>query len=83
MISSVAIMTDTDNISETATPYYGDIIFKNKPPTPPFPSTKYLRVSACSLNIIFHIEIDKNEGGTYFSLSGSNLGKKGKSFPLF
>jgi hypothetical protein len=28
MISGVAIMTDTDNTSESATAYYGDIIFK-------------------------------------------------------
>jgi len=28
MISGVAIMTDTDNTGETATAYYGDIVFK-------------------------------------------------------
>lgn len=28
MISGVAIMTDTDNTGESATAYYGDIIFK-------------------------------------------------------
>jgi hypothetical protein len=28
MISGVAIMTDTDNTSESATAYYGDIFFK-------------------------------------------------------
>ena len=28
MISGVAIMTDTDNTGETATAYYGDILFK-------------------------------------------------------
>ena len=28
MISGVAIMTDTDNTAESATTYYGDIIFK-------------------------------------------------------
>jgi hypothetical protein len=31
MISGVAIMTDTDNTGESATAYYGDILFrKNK-----------------------------------------------------
>ncbi|MEO6696654.1 MAG: DUF3047 domain-containing protein [Gammaproteobacteria bacterium] len=30
MISGIAIMTDTDNTGETATAYYGDIIFKNE-----------------------------------------------------
>ncbi|MBI3344635.1 MAG: DUF3047 domain-containing protein [Gammaproteobacteria bacterium] len=30
MISGVAIMTDTDNTGETATAYYGDIIFTGK-----------------------------------------------------
>jgi len=29
-ISGVAIMTDTDNTGESATAYYGDIIFKRK-----------------------------------------------------
>jgi len=28
MISGVAIMTDTDNTGESATAYYGDIVFK-------------------------------------------------------
>jgi hypothetical protein len=28
MISSVAIMTDTDNTGGSATAYYGDILFK-------------------------------------------------------
>jgi hypothetical protein len=28
MISGIAIMTDTDNTGESATAYYGDIIFK-------------------------------------------------------
>jgi hypothetical protein len=28
MISGVAIMTDTDNTGESATAYYGDILFK-------------------------------------------------------
>jgi len=28
MISGVAIMTDTDNTQESATAYYGDIVFK-------------------------------------------------------
>jgi hypothetical protein len=28
MISGVAIMTDTDNTNESATAYYGDILFK-------------------------------------------------------
>jgi hypothetical protein len=28
MISGVAIMTDTDNTGESATAYYGDIIFR-------------------------------------------------------
>jgi len=28
MISGVAIMTDTDNTSESAIAYYGDIVFK-------------------------------------------------------
>ena len=31
MISGVAIMTDTDNTGETATAYYGDIVFKKAP----------------------------------------------------
>jgi hypothetical protein len=31
MISGVAIMTDTDNTGESATAYYGDIIFKKAP----------------------------------------------------
>lgn len=31
MISGVAIMTDTDNTGETATAFYGDIIFKKAP----------------------------------------------------
>ena len=30
MISGVAIMTDTDNTGESATAYYGDIVFKKK-----------------------------------------------------
>jgi hypothetical protein len=32
MISGVAIMTDTDNTGESATTYYGDILFFNKRP---------------------------------------------------
>ena len=28
MISGIAIMTDTDNTGESATAYYGDILFK-------------------------------------------------------
>gem|GEM_PF-4103143 len=28
MISGVAIMTDTDNTSESAIAYYGDIVFR-------------------------------------------------------
>ncbi len=32
MISGVAIMTDTDNTQETATAYYGDIVFKKAAP---------------------------------------------------
>lgn len=32
MISGVAIMTDTDNTGETATAYYGDIVFKKAAP---------------------------------------------------
>ena len=28
MINGVALMTDTDNTRETATAYYGDIVFK-------------------------------------------------------
>lgn len=32
MISGVAIMTDTDNTGETATAYYGDILFKKAAP---------------------------------------------------
>ena len=28
MVSGVAIMTDTDNTGESATAYYGDILFK-------------------------------------------------------
>jgi len=28
MISGIAIMTDTDNTGESATAYYGDIVFK-------------------------------------------------------
>jgi hypothetical protein len=28
MVSGVAIMTDTDNTRESATAFYGDIIFK-------------------------------------------------------
>ncbi|MER3424856.1 MAG: hypothetical protein C4293_18180, partial [Nitrospiraceae bacterium] len=31
MISGVAIMTDTDNTGESATAYYGDILFKKEP----------------------------------------------------
>ncbi len=31
MISGIAIMTDTDNTGESATAYYGDIIFKKAP----------------------------------------------------
>jgi len=31
MISGVAIMTDTDNTGESATAYYGDILFKKSP----------------------------------------------------
>jgi hypothetical protein len=31
MISGVAIMTDTDNTGESATAYYGDIVFKKAP----------------------------------------------------
>jgi DUF3047 family protein len=31
MISGVAIMTDTDNTGESATAYYGDIVFKKRP----------------------------------------------------
>jgi hypothetical protein len=31
MVSGVAIMTDTDNTRESATAYYGDIVFKNAP----------------------------------------------------
>jgi hypothetical protein len=31
MISGVAIMTDTDNTGESATAYYGDIVFKKSP----------------------------------------------------
>jgi hypothetical protein len=31
MISGVAIMTDTDNTKESATAYYGDIVFVRKP----------------------------------------------------
>ena len=31
MISGIAIMTDTDNTGETATAYYGDIVFKKAP----------------------------------------------------
>jgi Protein of unknown function (DUF3047) len=31
MISGVAIMTDTDNTEESATAYYGDILFKKEP----------------------------------------------------
>ncbi|RPJ08088.1 MAG: DUF3047 domain-containing protein, partial [Deltaproteobacteria bacterium] len=30
-ISGVAIMTDTDNTGESATAYYGDILFKKEP----------------------------------------------------
>jgi hypothetical protein len=30
IISGVAIMTDTDNTGESATAYYGDIVFKKK-----------------------------------------------------
>jgi len=30
-ISGVAIMTDTDNTGESATAYYGDIVFKTVP----------------------------------------------------
>lgn len=32
MISGVAIMTDTDNTGESATAYYGDIVFKKQAP---------------------------------------------------
>jgi hypothetical protein len=28
MISGIAIMTDTDNTGESATAYYGDILFR-------------------------------------------------------
>jgi hypothetical protein len=31
LVSGVAIMTDTDNTGESATAYYGDIIFKQLP----------------------------------------------------
>ena len=31
MISGVAIMTDTDNMRESAEAYYGDIVFKKQP----------------------------------------------------
>jgi len=30
MISSVAIMTDTDNTNESATAWYGDIVFRRE-----------------------------------------------------
>jgi hypothetical protein len=30
MVSGVAIMTDTDNTGESATAYYGDIVFKRE-----------------------------------------------------
>ena len=30
MITGVAIMTDTDNTGESATAYYGDIVFKRR-----------------------------------------------------
>lgn len=31
MISSVAVMTDSDNMGESAEAYYGDIVFKKRP----------------------------------------------------